>query len=130
MVKTLERTLLLDVGEMVVPLEFGDQGDPLGANWKEGNRPKRSNDFGTDASQRSAVRRGSLFCGEPRGRHQVQPDDFSPCLRRHDPGKVSRIGKKEKDALKRTWNPLLELNKMSHKIPYAPGHGSTYAMKR
>src|SRR5580693_3655336 len=40
MMKELERSCLLDVGKVIIPFEFGDQGDPLGAERQEWKHAK------------------------------------------------------------------------------------------
>ena len=114
--KTFEWPLLLYVGEVMVPFELRDQGDPTGAKRQEGNEAKRSDDFRASAGERRPVRDRGSFFRDSRWWHQFEADQFSPSLRRHDARKISGVGKKQEYLLDRRRHPLFELNPVSHKI--------------
>lgn len=117
MMKSFERSLLLYVSKMVVPLEFSNEGGPLSSKRKKRNHTERRDNFRTDARQQSAVRDGCALCWKCRRQYQVQPDQFGSVLRRHDSRQIAGVGKKEKYALDRHRNPLFELNHVIHNPP-------------
>jgi len=52
----LERALVLNVSEIMIPFEFGDARDPARAQGKEREDAERSHDGGTEGRARSMVR--------------------------------------------------------------------------
>lgn len=116
MVEALEGSLLLHIGEMMIPFEFSDQRNPLRTNGKEGKHAKRRYNFGADASQGVAISDRRLCCGNARRWYEVQLDQFGSGLWRHDPREIAGIGEEEEDTLNRNRHPLLELNVVHHPV--------------
>ena len=116
MMKTLERSLLLHVGKMVIPFKFGDQCDPLRAKGKKGNQAKRSHDLGTGAGQRWPVSDSCAFFRDARRRNQFQRTSSVPVRGGMIRGRFPGLAKKQEDAIDRDRHPLLELRQMDHEI--------------
>src|SRR5260370_12643951 len=98
----LERTLLLHVGKMMVPFEFGNAGNPLRAQRREREDAKRRPNDGPRCPRRGRHDgvQGRLWLDEMK---PIQPG----VLRRlHDARQSLRIGAKCEDALSREGNQI------------------------
>lgn len=104
----LEGTLVLHIGEVIIPFEFGDARDPPRADRQKRNDAKRRND--RRAHARCLV---NGYARRPFGRRDSLQDDQS-CVAgcRHDPGQVLRVGEKLKHALQGEGDPLFEVKLM------------------
>src|SRR5271166_1687635 len=94
-----ERAFFLYVGEVVVPFEFGDAGNPFGPQREEREDAERGDDeraYTCGVLRRCVLRwiRGGL-------RRPDEADNFRGAGGGHDPRKVFGIGEEGEDALDR-----------------------------
>jgi hypothetical protein len=105
-----EWTLVLYVGEVMVPFEFCDAGDPRGAQGQKREDAKRSDDGRAHA--------GGLVgghAGRRRGRgYSVQRDELRLAGGVHDARQVFRVREERENALDREGNPVFELEMVGH----------------
>jgi hypothetical protein len=107
---TAERTLNLDVREVVIPFEFGDAGRPSGSEEEVRDNPKRCVDFRADSSYRGGV----CWTGPFRRGHKAQRIDARCGLRRHDAWQVVGVREEQEHSAEREGNPILELDVVVH----------------
>lgn len=113
-VKALERPPLLHVGEVMVPLEFCDQSNPLCSKGKKRKHAKRSDQLRPCSGQRLPVGDRCLPRVHPGRRDQVHSKQFSSGLRGHDSRQIARVGKEQEHLLDWHRYPLLELCVIDH----------------
>jgi hypothetical protein len=105
-----ERAFVLYVGEMVVPFEFGDAGDPMGAQREEREDAERGDDDRADSGRALGRRVG----GRRWRRHPVELEDSCSARCGHNPGEVLGIREEREDAGEREGSPVLEFEVMRH----------------
>jgi len=119
MMPALERPFLLHVGEVMIPFEFGDAGDPLRAQGQEREDAERSGDGRPDA--------GCLVADAAWGRrwrwHAVESNQLRVAGGRHDARQVLRVREEREDVLQREGDPLLELEMVRNAT--SPVRGAT-----
>jgi hypothetical protein len=106
----LEWAFVLHIREVVVPLEFGDVGNPLGAQRKEGDDAEGGDDDCADTCCLLRRRAG----GRRWRRRPGEAHDFCGAGGGHDARKVLGIGEEGEDAREREGNPLLEFEMVKH----------------
>src|SRR5690242_4950165 len=104
MMKALKRAFLLNVGEIVVPFELGDAGDPLFSERQVGKDAERSNNLGANAGARWDFELPACFWW--RGRNNLHRPQSCACGRWHDSREIFRICEEEKHLFDRDWDPL------------------------
>jgi hypothetical protein len=105
MMPSFERPFLLHVGEIVVPFELGDAGDPLCAQGQKRKQAERSHNDRANAG-------GVWICRRilrRRRRDTMKFVDSGLAGGGHDARQVFRVGKERKDARQREGNPVFEL---------------------
>lgn len=113
-VKELEWTLFLHVGEMVVPLKLRDQRDPERAKGKKRKDAERRHDLRAAPGTGLQIGDRGLIRHHAGWRHKSEAQNFYPDLWRHYPRQIAGVGKKEKDLLERDGHPLLKLKAITH----------------
>lgn len=114
MVESAKGALFLLVGEVMVPFEFGDAGNPAGAEREKRDDAEGGHQFRAGASKRRLIGYCRFGFLDSRWRDQFHGEQLSPGRGRHDAGQVSWIGEEEEDALDGKRHPLLELEFMGH----------------
>ncbi len=110
MVETFEWPFLLNVGEVMVPFEFGDQCDPLGTKRQKGKHAKRSHDFGADAARGWSMSYDLRVLSKRfGGGTNFRPINSRSSFRRHDARKIVGIGEKEKDVFDSAAAPIARI---------------------
>src|SRR5580704_18177273 len=108
----LEWSLLLHVGEVVVPLEFGDSSNPLPAHGQEFEWTKRCGDCRAQSSRTSIGRR--VVSGPEGRRDQLEAVDPSLCLGRHEPRQILGVREERENSGDREGNPVGKLQLPCH----------------
>lgn len=95
----------LDVGEVTVPLEFGDAGEPSHTKRQVRNHAERSIDLGSNTRH---LRWIGWSIREQWRKHKSKVLDACAGRRRHEASKVFGIGEKQEHALERKRHPVFE----------------------
>jgi len=97
----------LDVDEVAVPDEFGDEGDPAEAEGQERDGAEAEGDLGIDAGGGALEAQGWVGGdGARRGRDEAGAFDAGALAFGHEVGEVGRVGAEGEDELDRMRGPL------------------------
>ena len=106
----LERSLWLDVREVMIPFKLRDPSDPARSEGKWWQHSKRRHDFCSHSGYRS--------CDQPappdRG-HQVESFDSGRKLWWHQAREVLGISEEQKHSLQRERHPIFESRQVTHR---------------
>jgi hypothetical protein len=111
-----ERSLHLDIGEVMIPLKFCNAGSPPPTEGKRRHPPERGRDLRADARQRRRGEQAGTWQRE--WRNKLEALDSRVRGWRHEARKIFGVREEEEDALQRKWNPGCELRLMRHVLAF------------